>query len=214
MVEVEIWSDFACPFCYIGKRNFEIALSKLDSRLQVNVVYRSFELDPNREKTASVSVYELLAKKYGKTVEWAHEMNKNVVATGAAAGLTFNMDLVKPVNTFDAHRLAHFSSGKKMKLDIHDRLFAAYFTNGENIADRAVLGKIALEAGLDVKEVEVLLDSNDEADEVRSDEDRAQQIGVQGVPFFVFDGTVGVSGAQPPEVFLEVFSELGLEARS
>lgn len=212
-MQVEIWSDFACPFCYIGKRNFESALQLEARGSEVEVVYRSFELDPRAEKSQRVSIDEVLAKKYGRSVEWAHKMNENVTATARSVGLTFATDNIIPTNSFDAHRLNHLAARFGRQASFQDLVFNAYFTEGRDIASSEVLKSLAEAAGLPGEEVEELLDGDAHAIDVRNDEKTASEIGIEGVPFFLFDGTLAVSGAQPVEVFTDVFKEAFASSR-
>ncbi len=205
MIQVEIWSDIVCPFCYIGKRNFESALKQLKNSEQVEISYRSFELDPSAQKSQTQSIYQVLAKKYGKTIEWAKEANKSVVDTGAAVGLVFNMDNVIPTNSFDAHRVTQFALHQQKQNQLLEKLFSAYFTQGKDISDHGVLVEAATSVGLAKNDVINVLSSDAFAEDVREDEDMAREGGISGVPFFVFNRKYAVSGAQPPESFLEVF---------
>ncbi len=207
MIEVEIWSDVVCPFCFLGKKNFEAALKAYDGPVKVNYVWRSFELDPNSAKSQSVKIYELLAKKYGRPVEWAKEMNQNLVQSGKAAGIDFNFDGIIPTNSFDAHRLLQFARTENKQNEVAELLFKAYFCEGKDIALQSVLTGIASEAGLDVARAKRVLESDEFANEVRSEESEAQELGLTGVPAFVINRKYLVSGAQPVEAFLKVFKE-------
>jgi predicted DsbA family dithiol-disulfide isomerase len=208
MIEVEIWSDFVCPFCYIGKRNFEKAVQQLGNKDQVNVTFRSFELDPNAVKGEKGSIYEKLSKKYGKTLEWAIQANQQVTQTARAVGLTYNMDHVIPNNSFDAHRLAHLAKKTGNAGQIQELVMTAYFTDGKDISDHEVLKQIGVQVGLDESEVEKILNSDQFATEVRQDQKMSREMGISGVPFFVFNRKFAVSGAQPPEAFIEAFEEI------
>lgn len=207
-IEVEIWSDFLCPFCYIGKKNFEKALSKLEDSSHIKVIYRSFELNPAAEKSQNISIYEYLAQKYGKTLEWAKEANQNVINMGIQSGIKMNMNLVKPTNSFDAHRLAHLALKNGKQSELSEILFEMNFTLGKDIADHQVLKEAGLKAGLKESEVTALLSSNQFEDDVRDDERTAQEFGISGVPFFVFNRKLAVSGAQQPESFVQVFKQV------
>lgn len=208
MVEVEVWSDIVCPFCYIGKRNFESALKQLKSPTAVKVTFRSFELDPSAAKNQNQSIYQVLAKKYGRTIEWAQEANKSVVNSAAAIGLTFNIDKVIPTNSFDAHRMTYLALAHGKQDQMLEKLFAAYFTEGKDISSQDVLVEIATSIGLAKDDAVKVLGTDAYTDEVREDEEMAHEGGVSGVPFFVFDRKYAVSGAQPPEAFLSVFQKL------
>ena len=208
MIEVEIWSDFACPFCYIGKTHFEQALQQFEGRDQVKVFYRSFELDPNAPKSQKKSIFEVLAQKYGQTLEWAQKANERVVNMGAECGLNFRMDQIIPTNSFDAHRLNHLALEKGVQTQFQDSVFKAYFTEGRDIARSEELLPIGERAGLGKDEILAVLNSGRYENEVRADENQAQEYGISGVPFFLYNRLYAVSGAQPTEAFLEAFHEL------
>lgn len=208
MIQVEIWSDFVCPFCYIGKRNFEKAVAQLGNSDQVHVTFRSFELDPHAIKSEKGSIYEKLSKKYGKTLEWAIQANQQVTQTAKAAGLTYHMDQVVPTNSFNAHRLAHLAKKEGKQDQIQELVMTAYFTDGKDISDHTVLKAIGVRVGLKESDIQAMLDADDFKTEVRQDEEMAQEIGISGVPFFVFNRKFAVSGAQPPEAFIEAFNEV------
>ena len=201
-MKIEIWSDVVCPWCYIGKRRFEKALAQFPHRDAVTITWRSFELDPNAAQSSQDSLTELLAHKYGTTIEQAAKMNARVSALAAAEGLDYHLDQAKPSNTFDAHRLIHLAASKGVQGAVKERLMRAYFTDGLPIGDAETLARVVAEAGLDAGEARATLASDDFAEEVRADEERAEALGISGVPFFVIDGRYGVSGAQPPEVIL------------
>ncbi|CAG7640390.1 DsbA family oxidoreductase [Paenibacillus allorhizosphaerae] len=202
-MKVEIWSDFACPFCYIGKRRFEAALEQFPQRAEVEVVYRSFELDPNAPVSVDFDVHQMLADKYGMPRERAVEMNRNMTEQAAALGLTYNMDTLVVTNTFDAHRLAQYAAAQGMLIPMTERLLKAYFTDSLNLGDRETLAGLAAEVGLDRGDVLRMLAGDEFVNDVRADEQEAAELGIRGVPFFVIDRKFGVSGAQPNEVFLQ-----------
>ncbi|HEU4647949.1 MAG TPA: DsbA family oxidoreductase [Gemmatimonadales bacterium] len=206
-MRIEIWSDIACPWCAIGKRRFERALEAFEHRDAVEVVWRSFELDPTAPRRHGRPQPELLAEKYGMPVAQAQAMNARMSGAAAAEGLQFDLDRAQVGNTFDAHRLIHYATAQGRRDAIVDRLFRAYLGEGRAIGEHAVLVELAAEAGLGPEAVRAVLASDDYAAAVRSDEARAQQFGITGVPFFAIDERVGVSGAQPPEVLLEVLRE-------
>ena len=202
-MKVDIWSDVRCPFCYIGKRKFEMALAQFEHKDQVEIEWHSFELDPNAETLLDKSPYDYLAERYGKSREWAIGTHEQVAQTAAEVGLTFNFDQSIMANSFDAHRLIQLAKANAVSDQVEENLFKAHFTDGKNIADHGVLIEIAKSSGLDVLETEVMLKSNDFTDEVRYDEKTAQNIGISGVPFFVINQKFGISGAQSPETFLD-----------
>ncbi|WP_062106981.1 DsbA family oxidoreductase [Bacillus niameyensis] len=201
-MQVEVWSDFVCPFCYIGKRCLEQALEKFPQRDKVDVVFRSYELDPNSPQDQDRTIHEALATKYGMSVEEAKRMNEGVGQQAASVGLQFNFDRMVPTNTFDAHRLAHFAKTKGKDQALTETLLHGYFTDGKKMSDHDTLAELAVSVGLDREEVvSVLKNETAFADDVRYDENTAQQIGVRGVPFFVINQKYAISGAQPVETF-------------
>lgn len=206
-MKVDIWSDVRCPFCYIGKRKFELALAEFEHKDEVEVEWHSFELDPNAKTELGVNAYDHLAEKKGQTREWSVQMHQNVVQTAAAVGLDFNFDKAVVANSFNAHRLIQLAKSKDLGNEVEEQLFIAHFTNGENIDDQAVLVKIGTAIGLEKNIVEEMLNSDSFTDEVRLDEKIAQQIGISGVPFFIIDQKLAVSGAQPPETFLGAMNQ-------
>ena len=206
-MKVEIWSDFSCPFCYIGKHKLQEALNQFPNQDQVQLEFKSFELDPSASKSPDKSMNEILAEKYHMSVEKAKEMNDNVARQAEEVGLTFNFSTLKYTNTFTAHRLAKYAFANGKGLEMNERLFKAYFTDSENISNHETLIKLAEEVGLDKRAVKALLESNDFITMVKSDQKEAKQIGVTGVPFFVFNQKYAVSGAQPIEVFKEVLEK-------
>ncbi|MGG3888829.1 DsbA family oxidoreductase [Metabacillus fastidiosus] len=207
-MKIEVWSDFACPFCYIGKRRLEEALMNFPHKNEVDILFKSFELDPNASLDTELSINEILAKKYGMSIEKAKAMNASVGQQAAAVGLTFEFDNMKPTNTFNAHRLAKLAESKGKGKEMIERLLKAYFTNSEHIGNHDVLLKIAEEIGLSREDVKSILDSDDFAEHVRADETEAREIGVQGVPFFVINRKYAISGAQPVEVFNDTLQKV------
>jgi len=201
-LRIDIWSDIACPWCYIGKRHLEQALDGFAHQADVEVVWRAFELDPSapRIRDSSQSYAERLAAKYRTTPTEAQVMIDRMVATAAKDGLDFRFDRIRPGNTFDAHRLLHLAHERGVQDALKERLLHAYLTEGQAIGDRDVLATLAREAGLDDHEVRELLDGDRFGTEVRQDEALARELGITGVPFFVLAGQLGVSGAQPAEV--------------
>jgi predicted DsbA family dithiol-disulfide isomerase len=208
-MKVEIWSDVVCPFCYIGKRKFENALKDFNHKDKVEVEWKSFQLDPESKYVPGKSVYEVLAGKYGRSVEWAKQANENMTRNGKEVGLEYNFDIAKPANTFDAHRLIHLASKHGKQDQAEEALFAAYFTEGKNISDLDTLVEIGTKKlGLDETEIRHMLTGTELTEEVRKDEYEAQVLGVRGVPFFVINRKYAVSGAQPTEVFKEVLEKV------
>lgn len=206
-MKVEIWSDYICPFCYIGKRYFDEALSQFPNKDKVEVIYRSFELSPDAAYEPGVSMAELLAAKYGMSIEEAEANNAHITEQAANAGLEYHLDRVVPANTFNAHRLVHFAAEQGKMKEMAEALFQAYFTDTKNLDDQEVLVELAAGAGLNRDEAKAVLESDQYGTSVRADEDAARRIGVQGVPFFVLDGKYAVSGAQPVEVFVQALQK-------
>lgn len=213
-MRVEIWSDIACPWCYVGKRRFESALRQFEHAGDVDVVWRSFELDPNAPRTHSESQDELLAKKYGMPVERARQMNERMTGEAQKEGLSFHLNRVRVGNTFDAHRLVHLAAAAGKAEPMKERLMHAYFTDGDAVGDPATLARLADEVGLDPAQVSETLASNAYAADVRSDEARARAFGISGVPFFAIDERYGVSGAQTADVLLGALRQAYEEARA
>ena len=210
-MKIEVWSDFVCPFCYIGKRRLEEALEQFPHKDQVEVVFRSFELDPNAKKQYDMTIHEIIAKKYGISVEEAKRVNADIGRQAESVGLTFRFDTMKPTNTFDAHRLAKYAKAQGKLSEMTERLFRAYFTDSKWISDHDVLVELAGEAGLDREEVKQVLESSRYTDEVRKDEEEAARFGVRGVPFFVLNRKYAISGAQPIEVFIQALEKVWKE---
>lgn len=204
---VEIWSDVVCPWCYLGKRRFESALSRFEHRDDVEVVWRSFELDPNAERNPSGTSAERLAAKYGMSPEEVAASHERLTGFAAEAGLEYHLDRTRGGNTFDAHRLIQLGKARGVQDAVKERLMRAYFTDTESVDDHETLIRIASEAGLDADEARIVLASDDYADAVREDEELARRIGINGVPFFVLGRRYGVSGAQAPDVLLEALDK-------
>jgi predicted DsbA family dithiol-disulfide isomerase len=212
-MHVEIWSDIACPWCFVGKRRFEAALAQFEHRDQVTVTWRSFELEPAapHERTGERAAH--LAEKYGVTVEQAREMEAQMAQTAAGDGLAFDFDAARSGNTFDAHRLVHLAEAHGRQDAMKERLFSAYLEQGELVSDHTTLARLAVEVGLPGEEVEELLAGDRFAADVRDDERTAAALGISAVPFFVVDRAMGASGAHPPAALLSLL-EQGWSARS
>ena len=211
-MHVEIWSDIACPWCYVGKRRFEAALAAFEHRDEVEVTWRSFELDPGAPRERPGDRAEHLAAKYGSSVEQARAMQDNLTQVAAGEGLDFRFDIARDGTTFDAHRLVHLALAHGRQDVLKERLMRAYLTEGKLMSDAQVLERLAVEAGLPADEARDLLAGDRYAAEVREDERTAASLGINAVPFFVVDRAFGASGAQPPEVLLGLL-ERGWEAR-
>jgi predicted DsbA family dithiol-disulfide isomerase len=210
-MQVDIFSDVVCPWCYIGKRRFDAALARFANPDDVTVTYRSFQLDPDAPARSTESVEQHLATKYGRTLEQAREMNQRVTDLAAGVGLEFHLGKAQRANTFDAHRLLHLAAARGLQAELAERLLDAYFTEGALVSDHAELAELAVSAGLDQAEVTTVLAGDDYAEQVRGDLTLASQFGITGVPFFVFDRTYGVSGAQETAVFSDVLERVWSE---
>ena len=213
-MKIEIWSDVACPWCYIGKRRLDAALSRFDQRDAAEVRWRSFELDPSAAAIREKPYLDHLMAKYRISMAEADAMIDRMIEAGARNGVVLRFDKARPGNTFDAHRLLHLAAERGVQPDLKERLLRAAFTKGLAIGDPEVLTGIAEEAGLDRGEVGAVLASDRFAAEVRADERRAAELGITSVPFFVLGGTLGVVGAQPPEVLLGALEDAWAEAQS
>jgi predicted DsbA family dithiol-disulfide isomerase len=199
-VNVEIWSDVVCPWCYVGKRNFEMALAEFEHRDDVTVTFRSFELDPSAppEREGPYAVH--LARKYGMSEDQARNMIESMTKTGARAGVVLDFEKARPGNTFDAHRLLHLAAEKGLQEALKERLLRANFTEGEPVGNRETLVRLAGEVGIAVDEASAVLESDAYAADVRADEELAMDLGISAVPFFVIDRKFGIPGAQAPDV--------------
>ncbi len=211
-MQVEIWSDVVCPWCYIGKRRFEAALANFKQRDQVEVVWKSFELDPHAPSTSEDTLNQMLARKYGMSEEKAAAANQRVTTLAAQEGLDYHLDQAHPGNTFDAHRLIHFAASRGLQGEMKERLMHAYFSEGQPIGDRETLVKLGAEVGLDAEEARAVLAGNEYSDEVNADKREASLLGISGVPFFVIDEKYGISGAQPTELFQQALEQAWSES--
>ncbi|MFI6118328.1 DsbA family oxidoreductase [Streptomyces sp. NPDC051064] len=207
-MRVEIWSDIACPWCYVGKARFEKGLAGFDYRDEVEVVHRSFELDPGRAKGDTELVIDMLAQKYGRSPEEARAMEGNVAANAQAEGLGYRTEGRDHGNTFDIHRLLHLAKARGRQDELLTLVYRANFAEERSVFDDAVLADLAVEAGLDADEARtVLADPEAYADDVRADEREAAELGANAVPFFVLDRRYGISGGQPAEVFVQALEQ-------
>jgi len=203
-MRIEIWSDVVCPWCYIGKRHLEEALAAFPHRDEVEVEYRSFELDPSAPQVPVETTVESLAKKFGTDVPGARQLMTRADGAAAAVGLEFHHADTPHARTVDAHRLLHLAKDAGLQAELKEALLAAYFTRGESMGDHAVLEQVAVATGLDPVRVAEVLEGDEYADAVAADIAQARAYGAGGVPFFVVDQTYGVSGAQPTEVFSQL----------
>ena len=205
-MRVDIWSDVICPWCYVGKARFEKALSSFAHRDEVEVVYHSFELDPSYPKDSRETTFAMLGRKYGMSEVDARAAESRVAGLAEAEGLGFQPE--RPVgNTFDIHRVLHLGLAKGVQAQLLNAVNEAYFGQGRQVFDRDVITEIAAETGLDATVAGDVIDGDAYAEDVRRDELQARQLGVSGVPFFVFDMALGVSGAQPTEMFASALQQ-------
>jgi predicted DsbA family dithiol-disulfide isomerase len=211
-MKVDIWSDVACPWCYIGKRRIEGALTQFEYHDQIEVIWHSYQLDPDAPGISGQTVTEILAQKYGRSLTQAAAMNERVSKIAAQDGLEYHLEKAQYGNTFDAHRLIHLAATHSLQDAMEERLFKAYFTEGAALGDSETLLKLATEVGLAADEVRTVLASDAYASEVRADIQRARRLGIQGVPFFAIDEKYGVSGAQPSDLLKEVLEQAWVES--
>lgn len=206
-LKIQIWSDVMCPFCYIGKRKIEEALSQFDNKESVIIEWKSFQLDPNFVATPDESIVDHLAEKYRKDTDWAQTMIDNMTENAKRSGLDFHFEKAVLANSQNAHRLLHLAKKHKVSNELKELLFKAYLTEGKNVNDWDTLKNIGQEVGLEISEIEQLIHSNAYTKEVQQDQQQAQAIGITGVPFFVFDNKYAVSGAQSTDVFLKTLEK-------
>ncbi|HWE59902.1 MAG TPA: DsbA family oxidoreductase [Solirubrobacteraceae bacterium] len=201
-MDVEIWSDINCPWCYIGKRRFEAAMSRFEHAAEVDLTWRSFELDPAAPAEIPGNAAAMLAEKYGVPLERARAMEQNVSEVAAADGLEYDLEHARIGSSFDGHRLVHLARRHGLQDAMKERLFRARFGEGRLVSDLETLVLLASEVGLDGAAVRATLAGDEFAREVRDDEATARELGISGVPMFVVDRAFGMSGAQPAEQLL------------
>jgi predicted DsbA family dithiol-disulfide isomerase len=206
-MKIQIWSDVMCPFCYIGKRRFEQALAQFEHKDEVQIEWKSFQLNPSLVTDVTLNINQYLADIKGITLDHAKQMNNQVTQMAAEVGLTYDFDKAIIANSFDAHRFAHLAKQNGLGNEAEEALFNAYFTEGKNIADHDVLAELGKSIGLDKAEVHHTLDGNKFAINVQQDIAQAKQLGISGVPFFVLDNKYGVSGAQAVPTFLQTLEK-------
>lgn len=206
-MKVEIWSDVMCPFCYIGKRKFEAALEKFPHKDQVEIEWKSFQLDPDMQNEPGKNLYQYLAERKGQSLEWSKQMHDSVAQTARAVGLEYNFDRAVIANSFDAHRVMQMAKARGLGDAAEERIFRAYFTEGKNTGDAETLATLAAEIGMDKEAVLQMLATDAYAGEVRQEVEEGQALGLRGVPFFVIDRKYGVSGAQEPAIFSEALQQ-------
>ncbi len=206
-MRVDIWSDVVCPWCYIGKRHFEAALAEFPHRDEVELVWHSFQLDPSAPPVTEGDPVDNLASRYGMSREEALAAQARVTGIAARAGLEYHLDRARPGNTFTAHRLLHLALDEGRQDALKERLMRGYFTEGASIGDVDTLVRLCEEVGLDPVRARAVAEGSEYAGEVEADIAIAHRVGIGGVPFFVIDSAVGVSGAQPPEVILGALTQ-------
>jgi len=210
-LRVDIWSDIACPWCYVGKRRFEAALHDFPQRDQVEIVWHSFELDPTAPSDTPLQMGEMLAQKYSRTSAQAQEMLDSMTQTAAGEGLEYHFEKTRLTNTFLAHQLIHLAADHGKQDAMKERLLSAYMSEGQHVGDVETLVTLAEQVGLNAPEVRTALERGKYAGAVRQDEAQAQALGISGVPFFVLGGKYGVSGAQGGEVFRSALEQVWAE---
>ncbi len=205
-LQVEVWSDLVCPWCYIGKRQLDLALEQFEHADQVDVTWRSFELTPN-EQTEPYLLNDFYANSRGMGEAEIAEKHERVTSMAAEIGLEYRLDLAQLGNTFDGHRLIHLAADEGLQAEANERLLRAYMTEGRAISDRETLADLAAEIGIDREQAKLALETGLHAEDVRNDERTAGELGISGVPFFVFDRRYGASGAQPAEYLLAALNQ-------
>ena len=206
-MDVDIWSDIACPWCYIGKRRFEQALERFEHRDDVRVIWRSFELDPEAPAERTGDSASHLAAKYGISVQQARASQEQLVQTAAAEGLDFRFDIARSGLTFDGHRIIHLAAEHDLADEMKERLLRAYFTEGQLISDHDALVSMAVEVGVPEREAREVLAGDRFSDEVRADEAIAQRLGITAVPTFVVNRRLAIAGANPPDELLSLLRQ-------
>lgn len=213
-IKIDVWSDIACPWCYIGKRNLEMGLAATADDAdapRVEVTFHSYELSPDTPVDFDGNEVDFLSQHKGMTPEQVKPMLDRVTGVAAEAGLEYRFDLLKHTNTVKAHELLHFAKEQGLQKEMTERLMSAYFTEGRHVGRIDDLVELAAEAGLDRDAARDALESGRYLEAVRADQAQAQAYGIQGVPFFVIDGKYGVSGAQPAEAFAQIARQVWSE---
>lgn len=211
-MKIDIWSDYICPFCTVGERHLDLALEKFEGRDDVEITWRSFQLDPTAPKEPTETFMEYFTRAKGMPEEQVTQMNDGLAERAAAVGLDFNWRESIVGNTWDAHRLAHYARNQGRGLEWDATVKNGYFTHAKNVANHDQLKAFAAEVGLDAERVAEILESDEFSTEVAQEISMARQFGIQGVPFFIFDGKFAVSGAQPVELFEQALHKAAEEA--
>ncbi len=207
-LKIEIWSDVMCPFCYIGKRKLEKAIADFTAKDLVEIDWKSYQLNPELKTEEGKNIHTYLSEVKGISLERAKQLNEHVTSMAKQVGLDYNLDKAVVANSFDAHRLSLFAKSKDKQNELVEMLFRAYFTDGKNTANHATLIELGNSIGLDEMEMRKFLGSNDLSEQVKQECKEAVELGVTGVPFFVFNRTYAVSGAQEVAVFSQVLTKL------
>lgn len=211
-MKITVWSDFVCPFCYIGTTHLEQALENFAHADEVSIEFKSFQLEPDAEYEPEKSFMQAMADRKGTSVAEMQKMHEQVDEMAKKAGLNYNFDEMKLTDTYPAHRVFQYAKEKGVGVEYYDKFYQAYFTDGKLISDPDVIVNISKEVGLDEKKVRDVLEDHLAYDqEVKEDIRQAAQVGARGVPFFVFNNKYAVSGAQPVEVFEQVLSQVHTE---
>ncbi|MET0759951.1 MAG: DsbA family oxidoreductase [Flavobacterium sp.] len=212
-LKIQVWSDIMCPYCYIGKRRIEEALALFEHKETVEIEWKSFQLDATFTASPGDNTIDHLAKKYQKDTTWAKEMVANMTQNAKNSGLDFHFEKAILANSFHAHRLLHLAKKHHLSNELEEQLFKAYLTDGKDVNDLKTLSEIGQKIGLDPKAIEQVLHSDAYAKEVKQDIEEANAIGVQGVPFFVFDNKYAISGAQPVTAFVQTLEKVWQEGK-
>lgn len=213
-MKIDIWADIICPYCYIGKRNLSMALKELDLDEKVEIVYHSFELNPKAKSEGKIGTIKYLTDKYDISDEQAHRMLDRIIRRGKVAGLELSFDSIIHTNTFDAHRLIHFSKKYNKELETVEALFRANFIDFLNVGDIEILGDIGNEVGLNREDVIDMLKTDEFFSEVNNDKYKAVELGINSVPYFIINDNYAIPGAQPAKVFMEAFKKAEKDKRS
>ena len=208
---IDIWSDIMCPFCYIGKRQLESAIASFDKKEEVKVNWHSYQLNPTIQYQEGKDIYTYLAEMKGQTREWSVKMHQSMLDMAKKEGLEYNFNIAKIANSFHAHRIIQYAKSLGWADQMEERFFYAYFMEGANLSDYSILVKLAVEIGLEEAEVETMLNSHKYYKEVEMDIETARQIGVTGVPFFVFNNKYAISGARGSALFLQFLNQISTE---
>lgn len=206
-MKIEIWSDIMCPFCYIGKRKLEKSLASLPNNEHIKIEWKSYQLNPDLKTDTTIGISDYLATHKGMSLDQAKQLNMQVTEMAAAEGLSYAMDKAVVANSFRAHMFAHYAKQNGKQLEAEELLFQSYFTDGKNIDDIEILKELAVKLGLDKDDMVTAFERGDLEDEVKMDIHEAKQIGVQGVPFFVYNRKYAISGAQPQELFEQTLTK-------